>query len=216
MSCNVMIDLKAIGTAFALSPKGYSATLLCEFSGHYKLENKVQIELVVSKAASSGRPLDVYTSELNELICTGTILRVAGQLEKIAYQEREGGREVEKLRLFAYRVEPSNETEPVYSVATIIGKVKLRDTVAGGVSFFVSVVPKEENARSAFLNILVGANGDKLVRRVTKMNLNEKSYIQAIGKLEASSATGLLFLRLHEVDYAKFPKRKEVVKNEVA
>jgi hypothetical protein len=213
----VIMDLRAKSVAFTLSHTQKSASVICEFSGRFKSENTIEIELVVTKQTSFGRPIDLYVQELNQIISAGRLLRANGQLERLAYQEREGGREVDKLRMIAYQLDESNEAEPIFSVAAVQGYVGLPLNAAfykedGGrcnANFILSAAPESGQDKEAYLSIFVSAFGE-IAQQVRKMKVKEKSYVLASGRLMAGANAELLMLKLRDITFAKFPvKRKE-------
>lgn len=216
MSMRVIMDLRPKGTGFEISKSGKSAVLLCEFSGRFKSVDTIDIELMVSKQTSFGRPVDMLIKELNEIVAAGSLLRATGQLEKLAYQEREGGCEVEKFRLIAYQIEESYEQEPLFSIAAVQGNVKphgnspIYKEVDGkhSTSFLISSEPERDYQKVTFLTVFTSAFG-ALAQRINSMKIKEKSYIMATGRLEAANSPGLLMLKLTGISYAKFPKKKE-------
>ena len=206
MPCKVIMDLRPVG-AFNLSKNESSATLPCEFMGRsFSADNIANIQVVVSKKAAAGRSVSTLVKELEETIANGGILRVVGQLEQVAYQDRGDGKEHDYLRLFAYHVEASDEVAPDFSMATItgnVGKMTAREESLSA-SFTISSRPSPGFNRLSFLNIFVSVFGC-VVQKVQTKKIRNKRYVTAVGKLAATN-TGRLSMTLHDIDYAKFPK----------
>ena len=203
MYCIVTMDLKA-KTRFQIQKWGKIATIVCEFSGRYNSKNTVEIEVAVNKNATFGKPLDIFVKEYDDHIAAGKVLRIVGTLEKIAGQDRKTGYEFEALRLLAYHVMISDELSPIFSNVSVTGNVKkLTDS-----SFMLSSPPREENEKSTWLNLFVN-RFDGAPQRINQLKLKENSYVTVAGKLEAGNGSNLLFLKLHDINYAAFPQRKE-------
>ena len=217
-STTVIMDLKPKqGAEFVVSSKGKSATLSCEFTGRYNSTVTADIELVVGSAASRGRPITTLVKELSEHVKSGGLLRATGQFDNHAWQERATGAEHEKLCLFAYFLEPSDEVQPIYSLVSIIGNVKLtegsgermKDGLVVSHGFCVTTPPPPFGfEKSTFLTFWVQARGEQVQRVSNLKSFGDKSYVSISGKLEAGK-TGMLRVRLFDIGYAKYPKRKE-------
>lgn len=213
MACKATMDLKPKESGFVISQTEKSALLTCEFCGRYNSKNKVEVEVLVTKMTSYGRPISVLVQELNAVIVSGSLLRVTGQLEKLSYQDRKTGKEVEKFRLVAYMVEPSAEPEPIFSVAYVQGGVKfpsapkepkINDSV---LHFSVFSEPSGGYDREAYLTVFVSAF-DGQISHIKRMKLHERSHVIAVGKLEAGNKPNILCMKLYDISYASI-KAKE-------
>lgn len=54
MPCEVILDLKPLTNKFDLLKSGKAAVLSCVFSGKFKAEHTIEIELLLTRRAGSG------------------------------------------------------------------------------------------------------------------------------------------------------------------
>lgn len=211
MSCNAIMDLCPEESKFTLSQSGKSATLPCVFSGKYKSEHSIKIELVITNHSGLARLTDIEAA-----IERGELLRAAGIVQHIQYQDRATGREIDQLRLFAYDVNPCAEKEPIFSTVMIEGGVRqLSDTeifkdhgTFQKAAFTLFSNPSSEFDRETYLNVYCTGYGE-VAQKIERLKLKDKAHVIAQGKFEATSF-GILGLRLFDVNYAHTPAvRKE-------
>lgn len=211
MPCNAIMDLCPKESKFTLSQSGKSATLPCVFSGKYKSEHSIEIELVIANHSGLARLTDIEAA-----IERGELLRAAGIVQHIQYQDRATGREIDQLRLFAYDVNPCAEKEPIFSTVMIEGGVRqLSDTeifkdhgAFQKAAFTLFSNPSSEFDRETYLNVYCTGYGE-VAQKIERLKLKNKAHVIAQGKFEATSF-GILGLRLFDVNYAQAPAvRKE-------
>lgn len=216
MSCYITMDLCPKDSTFSLSKSGKSATLLCSFSGKYKSENHIDIDLVLTSRSGFGSVKE-QVAELEQKIAAGSLLRVSGMLQRMLYQDRDSGEEIDRLRVYAFDIAPSAEKEAIFSSVFMEGGVrKLSDTEIfkdlgsyRKAAFFLFADPTSEFDRETYLNVYCTGYGE-VADKVNRLNLKDKSHVIAHGKLEATTF-GVVGLRLFDLNYAhSAEKRKEI------
>lgn len=214
MACIAVMDLRPVEQKFVFSKKGKSATLLCSFQGKYKSEYSIQIELVISYR-SGVRPLKETAAWLEKEIAAGNLLRVTGAVRRMLYQDRKSGEEIDRIRLYAWDICISAETDPIYSMVQMEGGVRkvsdsdiFKDTgTYRKVAFTLFCNPDTNFEQETYLSVY--ATGyNEVADKVNRLNLKEKSHVIAHGKFEATSF-GLLGLKLYDLGYAKRPQTKK-------
>ena len=213
MPCNVILDLRPAAERFVFSKSGKSATLPCVFSGKFKSENTIDIELVIT-GRSGFAAVKEQAEELEKGIAEGSLLRVIGVMQRIAYQDRDSGQEIDQLRVYALDVTFSAEKEPIFSVAQMEGGVrKLSDTEIfkdhgdyRKVAFSLFSNPSSDFDRETYLTVYCTGYGE-VADKVERLKLKDKAHIIEQGKLEAT-AFGVLGLKLFDVNYAKIRKKE--------
>lgn len=213
MPCEVILDLKPLTNKFDLLKSGKAAVLSCVFSGKFKAEHTIEIELLLTRRAGSGSLQD-QIAEIEKEIKDGALLRVSGKLRQLAYQDRNNGQEVNRLQVFAYNVSISPEEQPVYSVALMEGGVrKLSDTEIykdlgnyRKVAFMLFSDPESTMDRETYLSVYC-TGFDTVADRVNKSKLRDKSHVIVSGKLEATTF-GMLGLRIFELHFANTKKHR--------
>jgi hypothetical protein len=214
------MDLKPKGTKFTYSKSKRSAVIPCTFVGRFappKREKAAEAEIELMVTSRSGnKSLSELIPELEQHIAAGGLFRVTGTMRRMFYQDRSSGLEVDRLSVYAFNVEASNESRPLYSVVQMEGGVrKVSDTDIykndGHIrkaSFNLFCEPGSDFEQESYLTVSVFGFGE-VSERVERMKLKEGSHVVASGKFEASNYGPPLSLRLYDLSYAARKKVKE-------
>lgn len=212
MSCTTIMDVKPLNEKFTFSQTGKSATIQCSFSGVYKCDRVVNVDVMLTRrSCPAGKDLKTYASELESLMQsdkTGLVFRIYGQLRCLQYQDFNSGDEVQSYQLVADTFEISDEEKPVFSNVVMKGGVRpLSNTdiykdigKTSKITFWLWAEPETNFEREGYLSLLVYGFGE-IAESVKRMKVKEKSHVIATGKLEATER-GYLSIKLFNLNYA--------------
>ena len=186
MNCSVIMDLLPTTGKPVLSGTGKSATLQCSFSGVYKQDKTVDIEVLYTRRATGNQTLKDFSKQLEALLekTPGQIVRVAGQLRCLQFQDRASGMEIRKYQLAADSVTLSNEKKSMVGNVFVEGRVRalsneplIKRTAHGSrAHFWLYVQPEDDYHKLGYMGILLDGY-DSVAARAEAMKLREKSLV---------------------------------------